>query len=175
MTAIARFLNWLSALWVLLLAAMILTDIAGRILFGTPLQGTTEIVRNSVVAIAFLQLPAAGLAGSMLRTEVLSESCGPRMRLALRIANALAGFALFVLIVAAGWGEMLLSVRIGEYEGEGALRVPVWPVRILLAASAAVTAVCYLLMAVADLRGRLEDELAYPGMGHAPSTTGEGA
>ena len=77
---LARVIHVLSAFWVLLIAFVIIADVLGRAIFSAPLQGTTEIIRNSVVAITFLQLPLAILSGSMLRTEIVSELLGPTGR-----------------------------------------------------------------------------------------------
>jgi TRAP-type C4-dicarboxylate transport system permease small subunit len=161
---IARFIHVLSAFWVLLIAFIIIADVLGRWLFSAPLQGSTEIIRNSVVAITFLQLPLAILSGSMLRTEIISDIVGPNARRIMRTLAYLLGFALFALIAYADWRPAALAIRIGEYEGEGALRVPVWPVHIILIATAIMSAFAYLLMIWLDWRGELEDELAVPGI-----------
>ncbi len=161
---LARVIHVLSAFWILLIAFVIVADVIGRAVFSAPLQGTTEVIRNSVVAITFLQLPLAVLSGSMLRTEIVNELLGPNGRRFLRILAYLLGFALFALIAYADWRPASVAYRIGEYEGEGALRVPVWPVHFILIGSAIMTAIAYVLMIWLDLTGKLEDEVAYPGI-----------
>ncbi len=74
---IARSIHVISALWVLVLAAIIFVDVVGRAGFNKPFLGASEIIKNSVVSIALLQLPLAILMDSMLRTTVLSERFGP--------------------------------------------------------------------------------------------------
>jgi TRAP-type C4-dicarboxylate transport system permease small subunit len=161
---LARTIHVLSAFWILLIAFVIIADVLGRALFSTPLQGTTEIIRNSVVAITFLQLPLAILSGSMLRTELLNELLGPTGRRVMRTLAYLLGFALFALIAYADWRPATVAYRIGEYEGEGALRIPVWPVHFILIATSIMAALAYLTMIWLDWTGQLEDELAYPGI-----------
>lgn len=161
---LARAIHVVSAFWVLLIAAMIIADVLGRAIFSAPLQGTTEVIRNSVVAITFLQLPLAILSGSMLRTELVSEFIGPGGRRFLRTLAYLLGLAFFALIIYADWRPATFAYRIGEYEGEGALRVPVWPVHFILLATSAMCAVSYAIMIWLDWTNQLEDELAYPGI-----------
>lgn len=162
--AAARAIHVVSATWVLVLGIAIIVDVVGRTFFATPVQGTIEIVKNSVVAITFLQMPLAIFSGSMLRTEIFSDRLGPGGRRLLRSLTYLCGAALFVLIVVASWHEAGNAWRIGEYEGEGALRVPTWPVRFLLIGSAVFAALAYLSMIWLDWTGQLEEELAYPGL-----------
>ena len=161
---LARTIHVISAFWILMIAVLIIVDVLGRALFSSPLQGATEIIRNSVVAITFLQLPLAILSGSMLRTELISEFLGENGRRILRTLAYLLGLALFALIVYADWRPAMLAYRIGEYEGEGALRVPVWPVHIILLGTTAMCAVSYLIMIWLDWTNQLEDEIAYPGI-----------
>lgn len=160
----ARAIHVVSAAWVLVLGVAIIVDVTGRTLFATPMQGTIEIVKNSVVAITFLQVPLAVFSGSMLRTEIFSDRLGPRGRRVLRTLTYLLGALLFVFIVLASWHEAGNAWRIGEYEGEGALRVPTWPVRFLLIGSSIFAAFAYLSMIWLDWTGQLEHELSYPGL-----------
>lgn len=161
---LARAIHVVSAFWVLMIAMVIIVDVLGRAFFSSPLQGTTEVIRNSVVAITFLQMPLAVLSGSMLRTELITEFLGPDGRRILRTLTYLLGLAFFALIVYADWRPAMFAYRIGEYEGEGALRVPVWPVHFILLSTAAMCAVSYVIMIWLDWTGQLEDEITYPGI-----------
>lgn len=68
---IAQIIHAISAFWVLMIAAIIVVDVIGRLFFNSPLLGAIEIIKNSVVSITFLQLPLAIYTGGMLRTDVL--------------------------------------------------------------------------------------------------------
>lgn len=160
---LARAIHVLSAFWVLMLAFTIVGDALSRAILNHPLQGTTEVLKNSVVAITFLQLPLAIMTGSMLRTEIVSETVGPVLRRLIRTVTYLTGAALFLMIAYSSWDPAVVAFNIGEYEGEGALRVPTWPVRFLLIATSVFAAYAYLSMIVMDWAGRLELEMAYPG------------
>jgi TRAP-type C4-dicarboxylate transport system permease small subunit len=151
--ALARQAHILSAGWVFLLALLIIADVLGRTLFLHPLAGTKEILQNSVIAVTFLQLPLAIHTGSMLRTTAFADAVGPRARLALRLFAWALGALLFGAIAYASLPAAFSAVRLGEYEGEGAMRIYTWPVRFLLIATSAFAALAYLSAMVTDLRG----------------------
>jgi TRAP-type C4-dicarboxylate transport system permease small subunit len=159
---LARSIHLVSAFWTLGLALLIFQDFAGRGILANPNPGTKEIIQNSVVAITFLQLPLAIYTGSMLRTSIFADAVPSSVRRLLRTFTALLGIAFFIGIVLSTWQPFLDAWRIGEYEGEGALRVPTWPVRGVVLVMSAFGAIAYLTMIVLDWRGRLIDESAAP-------------
>jgi TRAP-type C4-dicarboxylate transport system permease small subunit len=159
---LARSIHLVSAFWTLGLALLIFLDVAGRGILANPIPGTKEIMQNSVVAITFLQLPLAIYTGSMLRTSIFADAVPSSVRRLLRTFTALLGIAFFIGIVLSTWQPFLDAWRIGEYEGEGALRVPTWPVRGVVLVMSAFGAIAYLTMIVLDWRGRLIDESAAP-------------
>ena len=160
---VARFLHIVSAVWTLGLAFLVCADVVGRIAFSTPIPGTKELLQNSVVTITFLQIPLAIYSGSMLRTSILSDVMPPVIRRLLRSFAAVLGCALFLAIVWGTWPSFVDAYRIGEYEGEGSLRVPTWPVRGAIAAMSAFAVLAYAWMIVLDWRGKLIDDLEAPG------------
>ncbi len=151
--AIARWAHVLSALWVFLLALLIIADVLGRTLFLHPIAGTKEILQNSVIAVTFLQLPLAVYSGSMLRTTILLDTLSPRGARVLRVFAWLLGAALFAAVAYASVPPALAAIRLGEYEGEGAMRIYTWPVRCLLVATSVFAAVAYVSAFITDLRG----------------------
>ncbi|RMD92462.1 MAG: TRAP transporter small permease [Alphaproteobacteria bacterium] len=152
-----------SAFWTLALAVMIVIDVAGRTTLNHPLPGTKEIIQNSVVAITFLQLPLAIYSGSMLRTTIFADAMPPLGRKLLRTLGALLGMALFLGLLWSTWPSFWDAYRIGEYEGEGALRVPTWPVRGCVLVMSAFGLWAYLSMIILDWQDRLIDESTAPG------------
>lgn len=159
---VARTIHIISAFWTFGLAVIIFIDVAGRGMFGAPLPGTKEIIQNSIVAIAFLQLPLAIYTGSMLRTPLVADALGPLGRRILRTIAGLLAIGLFLGLAYSSWDPMLDAWRIGEYEGEGALRVPTSPVRTLLIVTALFSALAYAMMIFFDWTGRLPDEDSMP-------------
>lgn len=155
MVRLARAIHVVSSVWVFILALVILMDVFGRVLFNQPLEGTKEILQNSVIAVTFLQLPLAIYTGSMLKTTMFSQHLSPLLLRLIRSAVFLLGAALFIALVMASWHPALEAVRIGEYEGEGSLRIYTWPVRFLMIATSAFAAFAYLTMFIVNWFGTL--------------------
>ena len=149
---ICTWLNHLAAGWLMLIAVVIFVEVAGRGVFDA-FFGGDEIVTNSVPAIVFLQVPLAILTGSMLRTYIVYDRVGRGWRRAIDAAAHLIGIALFVGIAVGGWSDMVKGWEIGEYQGIGALEVPVYPVRTIIVAAAALVVLIYLALLARALRG----------------------
>lgn len=147
----------LAAAWAFLLCFIILADIIFRAL-NMPLQGTKEIVANSVVMIVFLQLGFAIRSRSMLHADFLVHLFGKRSRTALRVAGYLIGACLFLLFLKGGIDPALRSFANGEFDGEGALRVPVWPTRFVILLGSALAAFNYLVLALIEAFGLAAEE-----------------
>lgn len=156
----ARALHILSSVWVFILALVILVDVSGRLFFSQPLPGTKEILQNSVIAVTFLQIPLAIYSGSMLRTTLVSELMPAFLKKLIRTFAFVLGFILFAAIAYASFPEAVDAYRIGEYEGEGALRIYTWPIRFLIVITALIAGIAYLTMIIADWRGALPDDEA---------------
>lgn len=138
-------LNAVAAVWLVLIAVVIVLEVAGRGLFGVFLGGD-EIVTNSVPAIVFLQVPLAIRAGSMLRTTIVFDHLGKRGRLFINGLSYITGIVLFVAIAVGGWTDMIRGWEIGEYQGIGALEVPVYPIRTIIIGSAILIVLIYSTM-----------------------------
>ena len=153
---LARATHVVSAFWVLVLAAIIFVDVMGRYLFSQPLLGATEIISNSVVSITFLQLPLAIYQGGMIRSTLLYDAVGESARRALRTLAGVLGLAFFLGTAFSAWGPALEALAVSEYEGEGALRVPTYPVRFLVVATSIFAACVYLHLLYLDWTGRID-------------------
>lgn len=153
---IAHVTHAVSVYWVLVLAILILIDVVGRSFFNTPLVGTAEIIKNSVVSIALLQLPLAIYRGDMIRSTAVSDLLGPAGRRMLRTFAALLGLLLFAAIAYTSWAPAVEAFDIGEYEGEGSLRVATWPVRFIVVTMSILSALTYLHLLLLDWTGRLD-------------------
>lgn len=163
MVRLARIIHIFSAFWTLALAVLIFLDVMGREFISNPIPGTKEIIQNSVVAITFLQLPLAIYSGSMIRTSILADAVPPAIRRILRTVAAVLGLLFFIGLLWSTWPSFWDAYRIGEYEGEGALRVPTWPVRGTVLVVSVFGLWAYLSMIWYDWTGRLEGEQAAPG------------
>jgi TRAP-type C4-dicarboxylate transport system permease small subunit len=151
---IGRALEWVSkgllvlaALLALLLAFVVVTDVSGRVFFNSPLQGTPELVSGSIVVICYLQATYAILSGGMLGVEALTVRLPLRAQAAVGVFASALGVLLFGVIA---WGSvdgLQHAWMSGEYEGEGALRVPMWPVRLSVLVGSTLATVAYVILA----------------------------
>lgn len=142
----------LAAAWLFMLALLILADVVGRGLFNQPLPGTAEIVANSLVAIAFLQLSHAIRMHGMLRAELLQPYVPKALWRTFIVVGYVVGTLFFLAIAYASWEPMLNAWEIKEWAGEGALRVPTYPLRSLIVAMSVLAAICYAFLAIKALR-----------------------
>jgi len=132
-----------AAMIIFCLSFLVVADVLGRALFNSPVKGTPEIVSMSIVIICFLLAAYAVQSGAMLRTDVIVGMFGSRGHDFADMLSALLGVAFFALIV---WGSFEPTIHAwtsGEFEGEGALRVPVWPARGVVMAGAALVVAIY--------------------------------
>jgi TRAP-type C4-dicarboxylate transport system permease small subunit len=148
---ISKFLMVLAAVWAFGLTFMILADVIGRGAFDAPINGTTELVTASIVIIVFLQAGYAIRSRSMLRADFLVVHLPPAVQRVLLAVGYLLGAAFFLMIITGGWDESIRSFTEGEYEGEGALRVPSWPARWTVIGGSTLALINYLVLAYIDL------------------------
>ncbi len=158
---VVRLLLAFAAVIIFLLGFLVCADILGRGIFNSPVKGTPEIVSMSIVIICFLLAGYSVQSGSMIATDVFSGMFGVRGRAAANLLSAVLGIVFFGFIVWGSYEPMLHAVASGEYEGEGALRVPVWPARIVVVIGSFLVVVSYGLHAAGAVRslitGRAED------------------
>ncbi len=143
---VTRVCSTIAAFWAMALAFLILYDITGRTFFNAPFDGTIEIVANSMVSILFLQMPYTIYRGAHLRTTVVYQNVGPLVRRLIDITVAALGVWFFFSIALGGYEDMVIGWDVDEREGEGSIRVPVYPVRTVIFAFAVVSALTYLVL-----------------------------
>ncbi|HZH52129.1 MAG TPA: TRAP transporter small permease [Microvirga sp.] len=170
---IGRGLDWISkALLVLasvlafLLCFIVVGDVIGRVAFNSPIKGTPELVSSSIVIICYLQAVYAILSNGMMHVDALTAHFPVPVRAALNVISCLLGMALFALIF---WGSIdgfVHAFESGEYEGEGALRVPMWPVRFAVLAGSGLAVLAYLLLAARQIHAARYNELLATGSSH---------
>ena len=140
-----------AAAWAFGLDILVMGNILGRAIFDAPIYGTAEIVAASIVIVVFLQAGYAIRSRSMLKADFLVIHLPDVVQRILLSAGYLLGAAFFLMIITGGWEESILSYVEGEYEGEGALRVPSWPARWTVLVGSALAMINYLVMAYVDV------------------------
>ncbi len=147
---LTKFLMILGALWAFVLCFFILAEIVSRAI-NMPISGTKEIVANSVVMIVFLQVGYAVRSNSMLRADFLVLAMPRWAQKALLIFAFALGAALFFFLLKAGIKPAIRSFENWEFDGEGALRVPVWPTRWMIIFGAGLAGINYVLLAIVEI------------------------
>jgi TRAP-type C4-dicarboxylate transport system permease small subunit len=122
--------------------------VIGRVVFNSPVKGTPEIVSMSIVIICFLLASYAVQSRSMLQADLLVGVMGRRGPLISTLLSGVLGAMLFGLIVWGSYEPTLHAWNSGEFEGEGALRVPVWPARFVVMAGSLLVTLTYLSQAI---------------------------
>jgi TRAP-type C4-dicarboxylate transport system permease small subunit len=163
---VVRLLLAAAAVVIFLLGFLVCTDIFGRAIFNSPLKGTPEIVSMSIVIICFLLAGYSVQSNSMISTDVFAGMFGVRGKAAANLLSAILGIMFFGFIVWGSYEPMLHAIASGEYEGEGALRVPVWPARLVVLIGSFLVVVSYGLFGIVAFKtlisGRAADDAAPP-------------
>lgn len=133
-------LSYCGTVLVFFLMFLIVADVVGRVGFNHPVTGTPEIVKNAISVIAFFMMAWAAYEDRHVRSTMLLDRMPPLGQKILNIIAHLTGVLLFIGIIISSWKPTILAIKILEFEGEGALRVPTYPVRIIIIIGSALTA-----------------------------------
>jgi TRAP-type C4-dicarboxylate transport system permease small subunit len=140
----------------------VVADVIGRVAFNSPVKGTPEIVSMSIVIVCFLLAGYAVHSGSMLQADVLVGLMGRRGPPLAALLSGVLGTAFFGLIVWGSYEPALHAWTSGEFEGEGALRIPVWPARFVVMLGSLLVATIYVRQAVAAAAALMRGDAAPP-------------
>ncbi len=129
-------LNSVGGILIFGLVVIINLDIICRFLFNAPIDGVTELVELSIVAIVFLQLGDAVRNGRLTRSDGLYDKIkqkSPRVGHILGAFFDLAGAVFFVTLVAGSVPRFIDAWERGYYAGnKGIVVIPIWPVRLII-------------------------------------------
>ena len=154
--SVSKALMVVAALWAFVLAFYILVDVIARNL-NLPIEGTSEIVTNSIVVVVFLQLAYCVHVRGMLRADFLLQLMGPRLTRGLNVIGFLLCALFFACIVYGSYDGAWQSWVTGHFEGDGALRVPTWPARFAVVLGCGLAAANYLLLAASEIAAPTPD------------------
>ena len=153
--AVLVALNSVGTLWILVLMVVVNGDVVGRTLFNAPIPGVAEFGRLSIVGIIFLSLAHALRQGRITRADALLrklETRVPAVSAAIETGFALAGAALFAVLVYGSAPFLVDSWRSNEYAGvEGYVTFPIWPVRLVILVGAGLSCLQFVLIAWREL------------------------
>ncbi|RAI39109.1 TRAP transporter small permease subunit [Rhodoplanes roseus] len=157
-TPVVHLLLAVAALIIFMMGFLVVADVLGRGFFNSPVKGTPELVSMSIVIVCFLLAGHAVQSGGMLKADVLVGAFGQRGQAFSELVSGLLGALFFGLIVWGGTAPAIAAFSAGEFEGEGALRVPAWPARFIVVIGAALVVAIYLAKAVRAVRALIHGE-----------------
>ncbi len=135
---------------------LICADIVGRGIFNEPIQGVSEIVANSIVAIVFLQVAHALMQGRMTRTDIIIgtlEDHRPFAAAAFRSVFNLAGAVCFALIAWGTWPKLVDAWIENEFFGaQGVFTAPVWPIKACIFAGSILAVIAFVCQFALDIK-----------------------
>ena len=142
---LSKVLMIFAAFWAFFLAFYILVDVVARNL-NVPIEGTSEIVTNSIVTIVFLQVGYCVHIRGMIRADFLLNVLGPLTQRTINTIGYVLGIGFFLAVLWGTWGPAVEAWTTGEFEGEGAVHVPTWPSRFAIIIGCGLAALNYLLL-----------------------------
>jgi len=141
-------LNSIGGALIFAMIVMINLDVFSRFLFNAPIDGVTELVELSIVAIVFLQLADAVRNGRLTRSGGLYSKIqekSPRVGHILGALFDLGGVIFFIAIIAGSIPRFIDAWERGYFSGnKGIFVVPVWPVRLIIVIGAVTVVLVFL-------------------------------
>lgn len=149
-------MNGLGSVLIFAVMALMVADVLMRDLFNAPIDGVAEMVAISIIAIVFLQLASTLRHGRMSRADLFIDGFAlrhPRAGNVVQALFSLAGVFVCGVVFYATWPRFAKAWADNEFYGvQGVFTMPVWPLQLIVLAGCAVTAIQYLLHAIAHLR-----------------------
>ena len=136
---------------VVIMAMMLLTatDVIGRYVFNSPIQGSYEITEFMLVAVVFLGIAYVQLVKGHVKVEVATSWLPQRAQLALDIFAYFIGLVMFSLIT---WqsGIYAWDAFVTKEYTWGLLQLPLWPAKSFVTIGCAFLAIQYLADIITD-------------------------
>lgn len=156
LSALTGIVSGAASIWIFCLMLLICADIIGRTLLNAPVQGVSEIVANSIVAIVFLQAAHTLMSGRMTRTDILIgplEEHRPFAAAVMRLVFHLAGIFVFAMIAQGTWPKLVDAWVEDEFFGaQGVFTAPVWPIKACLFGGSILTCLAFATQMLRDLK-----------------------
>ncbi|MFN3312606.1 MAG: TRAP transporter small permease [Hyphomonas sp.] len=125
---IANTVGLFGAIGVTVMMLHITIDVLCRLLLGSPLIGTNEIVsRYYMIAVTFLPLAWVEHRNSMIAVELFDSFLGVRQRLIGDLLVVVVSAAVLLLLTWTSWHEALGAYHKNAFVMAVGNRIPVWP------------------------------------------------
>ena len=140
-----KFLKYFASFALIVLGFLILFDVVMRAFINKPVIGVAEVISNSIVIIAFLQLSYTISIDAMIKSEFLIKKSNYNFSCLLEVFSSFLGIIFFGLIAYASFEPTLNSWIRNEFEGHASFRFPTFPVKISIFFCSIVAAFTYFL------------------------------
>ncbi len=151
-----RCMNAAGSLWILLVTVLINTDVIARFLFNEPVRGVPLVITMSLIAIVFLQLPDALLAGRLTRNDTVIGALllsVPKIGHAVQALYHAAGVLLMVLLIQFSTPLFQKAWDSNAFLGSrGDFTLPEWPFKLLIVVGSVAVGLQFLRLMWLDLR-----------------------
>jgi TRAP-type C4-dicarboxylate transport system permease small subunit len=150
---IANFVGFLGTFGIIVMMVHITTDVLARLVLGSPLIGTNEIVsRYYMVAIAFLPLAWAEHRNAMISVELIDGFLGRGALLVSDIVVGLVSVGALLLVASTSLGEAMDALHKGAFVMAIATRIPIWPTYFIIPIGCALAAVLVVFRMIPQIR-----------------------
>lgn len=161
-TALFRFEGWLNlAAGLVVLGVMLLSvaNILGRKLLNWPIPGFIDWMITAVPVMAFLGLAYCQRLGGHIRMDILIGRLRRRPLWIAEFASVILMLFVTGMLIYGSWDHAMRALTIGDSTGD--IRLPTWPVKILVPLALALLMVRLLLQAAAYWRA-IRDNAVQP-------------
>lgn len=146
---IANAVGLLGAIGVMVMMVHITADVLCRVLLGSPLVGTNEIVsRYYMIAVAFLPLAWVERRKGMISVELFDACMSRGVRLLGDLLVAVVSIGALLLIAWTTWHEAVAAFEKDAFVMAVGNRIPVWPTYFMIPVGCFLAAILVVLRAV---------------------------
>lgn len=161
-TALFRFEGWLNlAAGLVILGVMLLSvaNILGRKLLNWPIPGFIDWMVTAVPVMAFLGIAYCQRLGGHIRMDILIGRLRRRPLWIAEFASVILMLFVAAVLIYGSWDHAMRALNIGDSTGD--IRLPTWPVKIIVPLALALLVARLLLQAVAYWRA-IRDNATQP-------------
>lgn len=143
--ALEKFLNHIAG-GILLLGMMLLVtgDVIRRLVFKSPIHGTTELVEFMMVGLLYFTIANTQALKAHIYIELITERLSPRARLLCEVIGYFLGLIVFSLITWQGVKSSIYSWKINEITF-GVIKFPLFPSKIIIPIGSFILCLRYIL------------------------------
>lgn len=147
---VAKYLQYIAAAGLIVLMVLQVANMAGRVFFRTPIQGTTDLGSYMLLVIVALGLGWAALEGRHIKVSLLTDHLPTKVQFVIELVvlTIILGVVVFLTYVNA-WAGITWPERYSSV-----LKIPYEPFRLIFAAGFGVLSLCTFVVLINTIRER---------------------